>query len=396
MGETRIGIAGGGPAGLAAAIEAARLGFRVDLYERNRIGDHIRCAEGFVDTMHRLEQPGAGVRFEVNEALVQVEREYLVRCRRVRLWMIDRAEWQRSLADQARAAGAHLWENTRIDSRAWQDLQRDHHWVIDASGAPSLTSLQYGFRDYYRKHSAYTAQYVMEGDFDRFGKRLKFVLFPNYEGYYWIFPKGRDAEGRSTANVGLGLFQRGSVGRWGNTLWERLDRLNAEQGIEGRVLRRHGGIVPIRLLEQLEYGNVLLAGDAAGCASPLHGGGIDTSFATGVLAARWIAGREGRLPDGQLGNRKSRSAGGNSTGNNSTGSYSAAVWDMMRRKHLVEEKICGLWSRLDRPALDAVTSLGSRDIRQMRLWSLLSSSWLLIRHIMPGYRLMTGLTRGRW
>ena len=105
MDEVRIAIVGGGPAGLAAAIEAAGLGLRVDLFERNRVGDHIRCAEGLVDTMHKLEQPGTGVRFKVNEVLLQVEREYLVRCKGIRLWMIDRAEWQRSLAEQARSAG---------------------------------------------------------------------------------------------------------------------------------------------------------------------------------------------------------------------------------------------------------------------------------------------------
>ena len=67
MGEARIAIVGGGPAGLAAAIEAAGLGLRVDLFERNRVGDHIRCAEGFVDTMHMLEQPGTGMCYKVDE-----------------------------------------------------------------------------------------------------------------------------------------------------------------------------------------------------------------------------------------------------------------------------------------------------------------------------------------
>ena len=290
MGEVRIGIVGGGPAGLAAAIEAAGLGFRVDLFERNRVGDHIRCAEGFVDTMRLLDQPGAGRRFKVDEVLVQVDREYLVRCRGIRA-LDDRP--RRVAAQPGRAgppAGARLYENTRIDRQAWQEMQRDYNWVIDASGAPSLTSLQHGFRDYYRNNSAYTAQYVLEGDFDRLGQRLKFVLFPHYDGYYWIFPKGRDAQGRSTANVGIGLFREGYANSWGNHLWDELDRLNDQEGIAGKVLRRHGGIVPLRLREQLEYGNVLLVGDAAGCASPLHGGGIDTSFSVGKLAARWIAG----------------------------------------------------------------------------------------------------------
>jgi digeranylgeranylglycerophospholipid reductase len=381
MGEARIGIVGGGPAGLAAAIEAAELGLRVDLFERNRVGDHVRCAEGLVDTMHRLEQPETGVRFRVGEALVQVEREYRVRCSGIRIWMIDRAEWQRSLAEQARSAGARLYENTRIDSRLWQDLQRDYTWVIDASGAPSLTSLQYGFRDHYRKYSAYTAQYVMEGDFSRLGERMKFVLFPHYEGYYWIFPKGRDAQGRSTANVGIGLFEDGCVSGWGKRLWAELDRLNDREGIDGRVLRRHGGIVPIRLLKHLEYGNVLLVGDAAGCASPLHGGGIDTSFSVGRLAARWIAGREGRLPDGQFDAGKS---------------FSGAVGDLLWPKLRVEEKICDLWSKLDRPALDAVASLATRDYRQARPWGALPWSGLLLRNTVAGYRFWRGLTWGRW
>ena len=381
MGEVRIGIVGGGPAGLAAAIEAAELGLRVDLFERNHVGDHVRCAEGFVDTMRRLKPPEAGIRFRVEEALVQVEREYRVRCQSVGIWMIDRAEWQRSLAEQARSTGAHLYESTRVDSRMWQDLQRDYNWVIDASGAPSLTSLQHGFRDYYRKYSAYTAQYVMEGDFSRLGERLKFVLFPYYEGYYWIFPKGRDAQGRSTANVGIGLFRDGCANSWGNHLWENLDQLNELEGIEGRVLRRHGGIVPIKLLEQLEYGNVLLVGDAAGCASPLHGGGIDTSFSVGRLAARWIAGREGRLPAGQF---------------NAGKSFSVSVGDLLRPKLRVEEKICDLWSKLDRPALDAVASLATRDYRQMRPWGALPSCWLVLGYTTAGYRLWRGLTRGRW
>jgi digeranylgeranylglycerophospholipid reductase len=377
MGEARIAIVGGGPAGLAAAIEAAGLGLRVDLFERNRVGDHIRCAEGFVDTMHMLEQPGTGMCYKVDEVLLQVDREYRIGCRGLRLWMIDRAEWQRSLAEVARSAGARLHENTRIDGQAWLDLQRDYNWVIDASGAPSLTSLQHGFRDYYSQYSAYTAQYVMEGDFSRLGERLKFVLFPHYDGYYWIFPKGRDVHGRSIANVGIGLYRDVSISGLGNRLWDELDRLNDREGIEGRVLRRHGGIVPLRLREQLEYGNVLLAGDAAGCASPLHGGGIDTSFSVGKLAARWIAGREGQLPDAGM-------------------SYSAGVWDLLRPKLLVEEKICSLWSRLDLQTLDALASLATRDHRQMRLWGAIPSSFLLLRHLGAGYRLWTGLARGRW
>src|SRR5208282_1935513 len=124
-----------------------------------------------------------------------------------------------------------------------------------------------------------------------------------------------------------------------------------------------------------------LVGDAAGCASPLHGGGIDTSFSVGRLAARWIAGREGRLPDGQFNTGKG---------------FSAAVEDLLRPKLRVEEKICDLWSKLDRPALDAVASLATKDFRQVRLWGALPCCWLLLGHAAAGYRLWRGMTRGRW
>jgi digeranylgeranylglycerophospholipid reductase len=398
MDEPRVCIVGGGPAGLAAAIEAAGMGLAVDLYERNRIGEHIRCAEGFVDTMHLLGVPGAGVRFKVNEVLLQVDREYRVRCPGVRLWMIDRSEWQRSLGDRALAAGVRLHERARIDRQAFQELQHSYDWVIDASGAPSMASLQHGFRNYYRENSAYTVQYVLEGDFSSFGNRLKFVLLPRCMGYYWVFPKGHDARGRSTANVGLGIFREGgpgrpnggpggffmdaSVGRAGR-LWELLDRFCAQERVEGSILRRHGGIVPIRLQERLQYGNVLLVGDAAGCASPMHGGGIDTSFAMGRLAARWIAAQAGRLPGEEFPADKNRS-------------YHDVVWDLFRPKLRIEHQICELWSQLERPALDTVVSLVTRDWRQMRLWSALPLGWLLFRYFGAGLRLWSGLTRGRW
>ena len=64
-----VAIIGGGPGGLCAAIRAAELGLEVDLYERGKIGDGIKCAEGFIDTLGVLERPEAGVLFKVERAL---------------------------------------------------------------------------------------------------------------------------------------------------------------------------------------------------------------------------------------------------------------------------------------------------------------------------------------
>ncbi|MDH7577795.1 MAG: NAD(P)/FAD-dependent oxidoreductase [Bacillota bacterium] len=375
--KQRICVIGGGPAGLAAALEGARLGLKVDLYERNRIGEHIRCAEGFIDTLRLLGQPEAGVRFRVDEALLQVISEFRVNCKKVGFWMINRAEWQRFLGEKARVAGVNIHEKTGITKEAFEELRKDYRWVIDASGAPPISSLHYGFRDYYRRHSAITAQYVVEGDFSRLGKRLKFVLFPNYSGYYWIFPKGADVQGRVTANVGIGRFQwkEKIEGAQKVSLWEELGRVLARERIQGKILRRYGGIIPVRLREQLQYENVLLVGDAAGCASPLHGGGIDTAFLTGRQAARWIALQENAVPGKD---------------------FSEDVWRLLAPKLKVEQRLCELWSRLDLNALDDLACFICRDYRQIKGMVLFRHFWSLLRYLGTGIRFWSGLTQGNW
>ena len=134
MRKKRICVIGGGPAGLAAAVEAARLGMDIDVFERSEIGKHIRCAEGFYDSMHLVNKPEVGVRYKVDEALLKVRKEYQVDCRRINLWMIDRAKWQKYFAKRAKAAGARIFENARVTSGDLQGLEAEYDWVIDASG----------------------------------------------------------------------------------------------------------------------------------------------------------------------------------------------------------------------------------------------------------------------
>lgn len=375
MAGAKICIIGGGPAGLGAALEGSRLGLRVDLFEKGQIGDNVRCAEGFIDSLHLLGKPGAGVCFKVNEVVLKIKREFRVNCRKINLWMINRKEWQRSLAAQALSAGVKIYENHRITAESLRQLQREYDWVIDTSGAPSVTSLVFGFRDYYQQSSMVTAQYVVEGDFSFLGERLKFVLLPNYFGYYWVFPKGRDVMGHEAANIGVGWFRNNRRNTRGNSgsLWEELERFLVQERIHGKVVRRFGGIVPIKLRQQLQYDNVLLAGDAAGCASPLHGGGIDLAFLTGRLAARWIAHVPERRED-----------------------FSQQVWHLLQPKLKVEQRLCNLWAKLDFDVLDDFAGFITRNYRQVRMQVLFCHFWTLIRDLGTGIRFWSGLTQGNW
>ena len=365
MDKKRVCVIGAGPAGLSAAVEGARLGLKIDLFERSEIGKHIRCAEGFYDSMHLVDKPEVGVRYKVDEALLKVKNEYRVGCRNINLWMIDRGEWQQGLAEQARAEGARIFEKARITSDQLADLESEYDWIIDATGVPSITSVRYGFRDYYKRNGAVTVQYILKGDFTSLGERLKFLAFPHYKGYFWVFPKSS-----TTANVGLGYFDPECKDRSlsGKQLWARLEQLMAQERITGQIIKRTGGIVPIRLREQLQYGKVLLVGDAAGCASPLHGGGIDTALITGREAVRWIAGNKGKKS-----------------------SFSDTIWCILSPKLDVEKGLCQIWKELDLEALDKAAAFIAQNWQNIGIMKLMRYSIRLLPKLSTGLRLRRGL-----
>ncbi|ADL07037.1 NAD(P)/FAD-dependent oxidoreductase [Thermosediminibacter oceani] len=276
----RVLVIGGGPGGLTAAASAASMGHEVRLLEKGRIGENIRCAEGFFDVLKKLGKPGAGVRFKVEKLIAKALATYEIDVSDLNLWMIDRREWQEDLARIARDKGAVIEENSPVSPKDLEGLMRDYDYIIDASGAPPVTARAYGFADFYKQNCARTVQYVMEGDFSYLGNNLKVGLLPGLYGYYWIFPK----DGH-TANVGVGSFGGEPL-----PLWNRLRDVLEMEGLAGYAIKRKlGGICPIRMAPRLVYDNILLVGDAAGLTSPLHGGGIDMAVLSGMEAVRSLS-----------------------------------------------------------------------------------------------------------
>lgn len=281
----RVAVIGAGPAGLAAAAEALRQGMEVTLFEKGRVGEGIRCAEGFFDPLRVMEPAEAAVRFKVKSLYFRANREFDFATGGLRLWLIDRAKWQRQQADALRQRGVEIREHQAISRRNFAPFRKDFHWIIDASGVPPVTSLVYGFRDYYLPHSLVTAQYVISGDFSHLQDSIKVGFSPDYLGYFWIFPKGKDR-----ASVGIALLGEEYGPRNLDFLWTWLRREIAAEGLAGgEVLERSGGLCPAKMLPQLVWGNVILVGDGAGLTSPLHGGGIDTAILSGREAVRAIA-----------------------------------------------------------------------------------------------------------
>ena len=55
--------------------------------------------------------------------------------------MIDRSTWQKSLANKAQALGVSIKVDFPIGKNQLTEMRDAYSYIIDASGAPSVTSL---------------------------------------------------------------------------------------------------------------------------------------------------------------------------------------------------------------------------------------------------------------
>jgi len=288
----KIAIIGAGPGGLYAALAAARESIHVDLFEKRKVGEGIVCGECIFDSLGIMTRPGRGLLHPVDEIVLQGRAQYTSPLSRHRkLWMLDRRIWQQDLANLAGSRGVVIHENAKITQARLRQMQNEYDWIVDAGGAPSVTSGLYQFSDEYFKEYLLAHQLVLAGDFSALGPRIKVAFFSNLPSelqpaYYWICPKdaGRD-------NAGVICTVRGTLNRDRLDLKKLLaDVLLAEGLAASSVLERGSGIATSRLLPRLVHDNIILAGDAAGLTSPLHGGGIDMACLSGVLAVQAVIG----------------------------------------------------------------------------------------------------------
>jgi digeranylgeranylglycerophospholipid reductase len=331
-----LAVIGAGPAGLYAAREASRLGLDVVVYEKRAVGDSVHCAEGFFDMLKLLDPPSAGVRYKVFSILFTAKDTFQVDCSNLNVWMLDRAEWQKSLANELRSAKCTINEHTPVDSALYRKLEQEFDWIIDASGVSAFSIKTARVSPVKR---AFTAQYTLNGDFSALYGNLKAVTEPDYCGYYWVFPKTRDI-----ANVGIGWFNKKPNKKL--SIHAELVRILQKEGFQDyRILKKSGGPIPVRVADKITEGKMLLAGDAAGLASPLHGGGVDTACISGILAARAIA-----LGKPEL--------------------YEESLRKVVGTKQALEQKVLDVWQKLDFDELNELLDIafGNGLSRYFHLW----------------------------
>jgi geranylgeranyl reductase family protein len=284
-----IVVVGAGPAGSSAARAAAQRGARVLLIDRKqRIGLPVQCAELVSQWISRHASFTSGAVIQsTGKMIVHLPGREPLKMKSPG-YMLDRSLFDKELAASAILAGAEISTGTKAleTSSGGILIQRDNEkeWVrtkviIGADGVHS-TVARWTQQPLLKVMAALQFEVVL------FEPRSHVDIFfhPDYEGGYgWFFPKGR------TANAGVGVISA-KTARLPELLSDFFDLLTRSGKLPRvQIVSKTGGSIPCGLHQQTVFGNILLAGDAAGHAHPVTGAGIFNAVLGGELAGRIAA-----------------------------------------------------------------------------------------------------------
>ncbi len=282
-------IAGGGPAGLAAAIRGAQLGMDCAVVEPRPAPIDKACGEGLMPAaLTRLNELGVdeidGVDF-VGIRYLDAERDDYTATGDFRQpgRGVRRTELQRRLWARAQELGV-----AHIDGRVERVVQLGDHveaaglrarWLVAADGLHSRIRRQLGVEREPRRPRRFGVRRHFRAA--PWTDRVEVYWSPNGEAY--VTPVGPETVGVALLSTDGGRFDE-LFGDYPQ-LAERLDgapRVTDAMGggpFEQRVAQRH-------------VGRVLLVGDAAGYLDPLTGEGVALGVATASAAVEAIAAGE--------------------------------------------------------------------------------------------------------
>jgi digeranylgeranylglycerophospholipid reductase len=296
-------VAGGGPAGLAAAAAAAGEGAEVLLVERRpAIGDPVHTSGATaIETVERRGIPRALWHPISRARFVSSGEEAVFDFDVPPLCVIDVRGTYRWLADRAAAAGARVETGARLERLLLRGGVVGGADLVGPDGSRAVTARVVIDATGYR--AAVSKQAGLHPGFTRFGvgyeielrapacrqDEIVIVVGERHAptGYGWVFPWGEER-----VRVGVGLHHVDTRA----DPQQHLDALVAdaeELGVDltgAEVVERHEGLLPAeRVPERLVGDGVLAVGDAACQATLLAGEGIRVSLAAGELGGRVAA-----------------------------------------------------------------------------------------------------------
>jgi geranylgeranyl reductase family protein len=279
-------VAGGSIAGLTFAAEAAKRGAKVLVAEEHpEIGEPEKC-DGLV-SLRGLRKygyaPEAGVvQDDISAAVVHSpsDTHFAVNASTLEVVVIDRSEFDKQVGRVAVSNGAEVRTGARVDSFVqrpeWTEARVGEETVraaffVDATGPASSP----------RGGILPAAKYELEGDWITQHVVEVFMDADAYPGFFaWVIPYGRHRAKVGVAGHGISPFRA-------------LD--NFLQGRESTILRKVSA--PIYVggpASRFVRGRQVLVGESAGQVKPTTAGGILTSIAAAITAARWTCEALGR------------------------------------------------------------------------------------------------------
>lgn len=312
--DSDIIIAGAGPAGAAAAAHLADAGFSVLLLDHQHFPRDKVCGD-FVGPAALLELHSLGIADlpayqrtnVIHEAALYLNGRHLITHPIPRVAgmpahgrVIERKALDQWILDRARATGARVLENTRVQG---YDSGPDGVSVtvkgpsgtatlraqalIGADGSSSLVARLLRGHAVPGRNRIIAMRGYLDGLPDTGNRCDLYFSDATFPGYYWLFPTGPHS-----ANVGIGMV-RDTLPRNEEHLRQlMLGLLSSDAALRERIgdAQLRGPVVgwPLTTYDPAlpcVGDRVLLAGDAAGLINPLNGEGIQYA----MLSGRWAA-----------------------------------------------------------------------------------------------------------
>jgi flavin-dependent dehydrogenase len=192
--------------------------------------------------------------------------------------VIDRSAFDKQLAENAEAWGAELRLGARVAG-----LEERPDGVKVSAGSDIYTGSYYvdatgptGVMKFNREGLVPTAKYEVKGDWFTDGVVEVYTDQEKYPGFFaWVIPRGP-----GIAKVGAAGFGINAV--------RALEAFLAERGSE--IVSKVACTIYVGgPIEQFVSGRTVYVGESAGQVKPTTAGGIPSSVAGGVIAARWVS-----------------------------------------------------------------------------------------------------------